>query len=173
MLKKSIIEELNLQINRELTSSYIYLAMSAYCKANNMDGFAGWLKVQSEEENEHAMKIYDYLNDLGIAVELESIKKPKSNYKNYIELFTAVVDQEIAITKNIEDLANLALKEKDNLTYNFLGWFLEEQVEEIALVTSILDKLKLIGENNNGLYMLDQELGKRGGDKKGSCGCDC
>ena len=161
MLKEKVIAELNTQMTREFNASYAYLAMSIYCSGQNMEGFATWLKMQSEEEYSHALKFYKYIDDLGAKVELGQIDKPKQDFKSFEDLFAEVLKQEVDNTKHIENLASLAQEERDQLTYNFLGWFLEEQVEEVALASSVLEKVKLIGSNDNGLYMLAQELGQR------------
>lgn len=161
MLSKKIIKELNAQINRELQSAYNYLGMAAYCENNGLPGCAQWLVVQAREERAHADKIFDYLADLNADISLDSLSKPKQSYQDVGEIFKSVLKAEEDITKAILDLANLAEKEGDQLTHNFLEWFLEEQREEIASATAILDKIKLTGTSGVGLYMLDTELGSR------------
>ncbi len=161
MLSEKIKSELNQQINREFSSCYKYLAAAAYCDSNDMSGFAHWFKLQAQEEIQHGMKIYNYLDDMGGDVELLPIEKPKAKFANFEEVFQSAVDCEKALAQNFNDLASLAQAENDQITHSFLKWFLDEQIEEIALTSSILAKIKLIGNETGSLYLLDQELGKR------------
>ncbi len=158
MLKAKIITSLNKQLNRELQSAYKYLGMAVYCDNNKLPGCATWLKLQSSEEHNHGMKIYHYLTELGEQVEISAIDTPKQNFKNIKEVFEAAMQAEQDITKNLVDLSNLSLSEKDQLTYNFLQWFLQEQVEELASTRAVIDDIDKLGTSGVGLFMLDEKL---------------
>jgi ferritin len=161
MLSKKIAEALNVQINKEMYSAYIYLSMAAYSEHTGLSGFANWFMVQYHEENEHAMRIYKYLHEQGAQVKLQAIEKPQTDYKSPVDMFEKTLAHEQFVTKSINDLVDLALKENDHATQIFLQWFVTEQVEEEANDHEILDKLKMVGESGGGLFMLDRELGKR------------
>ncbi len=161
MLKPIIEKELNKQLNAEMASAYLYLSMSAYLASNNLPGFSNWMKIQFEEEQAHAMKLYQYIIDRGGRVVLETIDKPVSEWKNVIDVFEAVATHEAKVTAMINDLVNIAAEEKDHATVNELQWFVSEQVEEEASVADILDQLKLINGEGTGLFMLDREMKQR------------
>ena len=161
MIKEKILKALNRQINEELYSSYAYLAMSAHFKSASLDGFAHWYRLQSQEEYGHAMKILDYINDRDGKVTLMKIDPPKAAWKAPIEVFKESYEQEVAVSKSINGIVELALAEKDFATNNFMQWFISEQVEEESTASKLLDRMKLIGDNKNGLIMLDRELGMR------------
>lgn len=163
-IKDKMTKAINKQINAELYSSYLYLAMAAYFEARNWLGFANWMKVQSEEENTHAMKLYDYVLERGGEIVLDDIKAADTPWKTPLEVFEAVYAHEIKVTSLINDLLNLSRKEGDTATESMLKWFIDEQVEEEASAKQIVDKLRLIKDSVNGLFMLDHELGER---KKG------
>lgn len=161
MLKTNILNILNKQINEELHSSYLYLSMSAYFSSINLDGFAKWMRMQSAEEYGHAMKIYDYVIQCDGKVTLKAINNPKSQWKSALEVFQETLKHEQYISSCVNNIVNLAIKEKDHATNNFFQWFVAEQVEEEANARNIVDKLKMIGETKSGLFMLDRELGQR------------
>ncbi|OGU30142.1 MAG: ferritin [Ignavibacteria bacterium GWA2_35_9] len=161
MIKDKILKALNKQINEELYSSYAYLAMSAHFKSESLDGFAHWYRLQSEEEYGHAMKILDYINDRHGKVTLMKIDPPKATWKAPVDIFKETFDQEVSVSKSINGIVELSLAEKDYATNNFMQWFVSEQVEEESTALKLLDRLKLIGDNKNGLIMLDRELGMR------------
>lgn len=161
MLKDKIQKALNAQMNLELSSSYLYLAMAAYFESENLNGFASWMKIQSGEEYGHAMKIYGYINQRNGRVNLAKIDSPKSEWKGAVEVFSETLKHEQLVTKAIDDLVDLAVTEKDHATNTFLQWFVTEQVEEEATAMNILDKIKMVGDNKNGLFLLDRELGMR------------
>lgn len=161
MLKDKIQKALNAQMNMELSSSYLYLAMAAYFESENLNGFAHWMKLQSGEEYSHAMKIYGYLNQRSGRVNLAKIDAPKSEWKGATEIFKATLKHEQSVTKAINDLVDLTITEKDHATNAFLQWFVTEQVEEEATAMGILDKIKMVGDNKNGLFLLNRELGMR------------
>lgn len=162
MLSKKLQSALNDQINAELFSAYLYLSMSSWFKAQNLEGFASWLQVQAQEEVGHAMKIYGYLHDKGAAVELKQIEAPQKSWKSPLAAFEDAYKHEVYISGRINDLADLAVAEKDHATNVFLHWFVEEQVEEEASALAVVEKLKLVATHPSGIYMLDREMASRG-----------
>jgi ferritin len=161
MLSKKLEEELNKQVNAELYSSYLYLSMSAYLSSINLNGFSTWMKIQFEEEQAHAMKLFQYILDRGGRVNLLTINNPPVEWENIIDVFEATYSHEQEVTRLINELVNVAMTEKDHATVNLLQWFVSEQVEEEATVSDILDQLKLIDGKGAGLFMLDRELKQR------------
>jgi len=161
MLKKSIEEALNKQLNAELYSAYLYLAMSAYCETIPMKGFAKWLKIQSEEEKAHGMKFFDYIIEAGGTVKLARIDAPKAEWKSVGEVFEQVYEHEKKVTGMINGIMDLAVKEKDYATQNFLAWFVKEQVEEEANASEILAQIRMLKDVVGHMFWLDHELGKR------------
>lgn len=160
-IKNKVTKALNKQINAELYSSYLYLAMAAYFEAKNWQGFAHWMKIQSREENAHAMRFYDYVLERGASVVLDDIKAPGANWRTPLEVFEAVYEHELKVTELINDLLRVARQDGDTATESMLKWFIDEQVEEEANSKRIVDKLKRIKDSANGLFMLDHELGER------------
>ncbi len=163
MITKKMESALNEQINKEMYSAYLYMAMSADASDKGLDGFARWFMVQYHEEMFHAMKIYEYINDQGGKVTLKGIQEPPSEFSDIQDMFNKTLEHEQFITKSINELVDLAIEEKDHATHNFLNWYVEEQVEEEKNDHDILAKLAMIsgGKGGSGLYMLDKELGAR------------
>jgi len=161
MISQTMEKALFTQLNHEFYSAYLYLAMSAYCSHLEFNGAADWLKLQYEEEHMHATKIYNYLVEQGVQVELQALPKPPSDFGSLLEVFTSSLQHEQAMTARLNNLSDQALKEKDHATYNLLQWFVNEQVEEEATVGGIISKLKLVKEDGYGLLMIDNELGER------------
>ncbi|RJP63684.1 MAG: ferritin [Ignavibacteriales bacterium] len=161
MISEKMAEALNKQINAELYSWYLYLAMAAHFEDQNFTGTAKWLKLQANEEMGHAMKFFQYLNDVDKKVQLSKIDAPPEKLGNHTEVFEQVVKHELLITKNINDLADLAVAEKDHATGNFLIWFVNEQVEEVAAAKQIFEKIKMVNNVPGGFFMIDRELGMR------------
>jgi ferritin len=162
MIKEKIQDAVNKQINAELYSAYMYLSMSAYFQSINFDGFASWMYLQAKEEFSHAMKFYDYLLERGGKITLFPIEAPPRDWKSVQEVFENVYQHEIKVTGLINGLVDLAAAEKDHATGIMLQWFVTEQVEEEAHASLIVEQLKMIGPSNNGQFMLDKKLGKRG-----------
>jgi ferritin len=135
--------------------------MSAYAESIGLKGFAQWLKVQYQEELDHAMKFYTYVIERGGKVELESIDKPKNEWSSILEVFEDGYEHEQFISESINNLMDLAVSEKDYATMNMLQWFINEQVEEESSFLEIVDKLKLLDGDKRGLFMLDKDLGQR------------
>ncbi|MFP4620031.1 MAG: ferritin [Bacteroidales bacterium] len=161
MLSEKMEKALNKQINAEMYSAYLYLAMSAYFEDQNLTGFANWMYIQAQEEMTHAMKIYRYINERGGRVRLEAIEEPPKEWDDALKVAEEVYSHEQKVTGMIHDLVNLAREEKDHGTDNMLQWFVAEQVEEEANADELLQNLKLIGGKGQGLLMLDRELSQR------------
>ncbi|MDD4013417.1 MAG: ferritin [Candidatus Omnitrophica bacterium] len=161
MLSKKMKQAINEQITREIYSAYLYLSMEAYSIASGLKGFANWFRVQVQEELSHAGKMYDYINQQGGRVILETIDAPPSEFKSPKDLFKKTLDHERKVTAWINGIADQARKENDNATGIFMQWFVTEQVEEEANASEMLQKLELVGDNMGGLFMLDAELAKR------------
>lgn len=161
MLSDNMRNALNKQVNEELASAYIYMGMAAYFDALNLHGFAYWMQQQAAEERGHATRIYDYLYDRGARVELLPLSAPPALWENPLDAFQDALAHERKISGLINDLMDMAVAEKDHATQAFLHWFVNEQVEEEAAVDDIIQRLKLVGEAETGLYMLDRELGAR------------
>lgn len=160
MLTKKMVQALNKQLNNEMYSAHLYMSMSAHSTFIGLKGFANWFMVQYQEEMVHAMKIYDYINDQGGQVKLMAITQPPTEFGSSLDMFQKTLKHEKFITKSINDLVNLAIKEKDHATNIFLQWFVTEQIEEEANDNEIISKLKLAGKGN-GLFMIDKELAAR------------
>ncbi len=161
MLSKSIQDAINDQINKELFSSYLYLAMSSYYAESNLSGFASWMRVQSSEEYAHAMKFYGYIIERNGHVDLESIDKPQAKFKSPVDVFRQVLDHEQKVTAMINKLYELAIKEKDYPTQIMLEWFITEQLEEEKSAGDILEQLKMIGDSPVSIIMMDRQLAAR------------
>ncbi len=161
MIKEKIAEILNKQVNEELYSSYLYLSMSNFFSSLNLNGFANWMRMQSQEEYGHGMKIYDYILQRDGKVTLTKIDAPKAVWKSPLDVFQETLKHERHISSCINNIVNLAIQEKDHATINFFQWFVSEQVEEEANAVNIVEKMKMIGDNKSGLFMLDRELGQR------------
>jgi len=152
---------LNGQVNAELYSSYLYLSMSAYFESLKLRGFANWMRVQAQEEVVHAMKIYDHIIERGGRVILPAVEAPPTEWDSPLAVFEQVYSHEQKVTGLINDLVDLATSENDPATKSFLQWFVDEQVEEEDSANQVLQKLKLVGEAPDGLFMIDGELAER------------
>jgi ferritin len=161
MIGKKMEKALNDQINEELYSAYIYLAMAAYFESENLTGCASWMRVQTQEETAHAMKIYDFVNERGGRVTLKAIEQPPKGWKSALEAFEAAYAHEQHITGRINKLVDLAIQEKDHATNAFLQWFVNEQVEEETSVDAVVQNLKMAAKAPGALFMIDRELGRR------------
>lgn len=161
MLDQKMEQALNEQINAEMYSSYLYLSMSAYFNSVSLAGMAHWMNQQAQEEMFHAMKMYNFVNERGGRVLLKTIDQPPHGWDSTLAVFENVLAHEQKVTGLINNLTNLAQDLRDHATNIFLQWFISEQVEEEATAGEIVDKLKLINNDANGLFMLDSELGKR------------
>jgi ferritin len=164
MLAKTVQDALNEQIQKELYSAYLYLAMSAYCEANNLPGSAKWMRVQAQEETGHGLKIFDYLHDRGARVTLRPIAQPPAEFASLLDVFQQALAHEREVTKSINQLYALAAKENDYATQSMLQWFITEQVEEEKSASLVAEQLKLVGDSKGSIIMLDHHLGKRGAE---------
>ncbi len=161
MLKEKMLAAFNKQINAEMYSAYLYLSMEAYFQSINLTGFANWMRTQTQEEMMHAMKFYDFVFERGGQVTLEAIDKPPFTWDSPLAAFKEVLKHEQHVTSLINDLVDLAIKEKDHASNIFLQWFVTEQVEEEASADAVIQRLKLAKDNASGLFMIDAELGQR------------
>jgi ferritin len=161
MLTDKIHSALNKQLNNELYSAYLYLSMSSYAGSIGLKGIANWFMVQYQEEMVHAMKFFTFINSRGEHTELDALAAPPTEFPTVLDMFEQTLAHEQFITASINDLTDLALAEKDHATHIFLQWFITEQIEEEENDRDIIGKLKLIGENGQGLLMLDKELAAR------------
>jgi ferritin len=152
---------MNEQMRREFVAYYLYLAMAAWFARRNFSGFAAWMRVQAREEEGHALKLFDYIDDRGGEISLESIDKPRVDWKNVLAVFEAAKGHEAKVSQGIHRLYALALSEKDFASQAMLQWFIIEQVEEEKTSTHIVETIRIIGESRSALLNYDRELGGR------------
>jgi ferritin len=164
MLKPAIEQALNDQIQKEFHSAYIYLSMSAYFEAENLPGAASWMRKQAGEEQEHALKIFDFVIDRGGRVALQAIGQPPADFASPLAIFEAAYAHEQKVTQSIHDLYALALRENDYPTQVMLQWFIDEQVEEEKNSSAIMAQLKMVGDSPAALLMIDRQLAARSGE---------
>lgn len=162
MIGQKMQEALNRHVQEEAYSSYLYLAMSAWCDAKAWKGFARWLRVQHEEELAHGKKLLDFLVTRGGEPRLGPISAPPSSWSGIVDVFERVLEHERKVTAAVHQLHALAEQEKDTAAAVFLQWFVSEQVEEEANVQEILDRLRMVGDRPGAALYLDKEYGKRG-----------
>lgn len=163
MIGKAMQDAMNEQINKEFYSSYLYLSMAAYFEDKNLTGFAHWMRLQAEEEREHAMKFYNFILDAGGQVKLKGIDAPETEWKSNLVIAEQVAEHEAKVTASIHNLYEVALKEKDYAAQVMLHWFISEQVEEEKNAQELVAKLRLIEERGTAVLMLDHRLSKRAG----------
>jgi ferritin len=164
MVSDVVQNAINRQINSELSASYTYLAMSAFCQRRNFLGCAHWLRIQSQEEYGHAMKLLDFLLARDGAVSLQTIEEPSVKFDSIAEVFEQALRQEEEVSRQIDNLYELAFNEKAFAAMVQLQWFLTEQVEEEKTAREIVAKFLLIGADPASLLDLDRELGARAGE---------
>ena len=162
-MDKSIQKAINKQIGLELYSAYVYLAMSAHFAEQNFDGFAGWMRGQASEEQEHAMRLFDYLLERGAHVELGAVNAPPKEFGTPLEIYEEALGHEREVTKSIHAIYELAREKKDYATEIALQWFITEQVEEEATAEAAVEQLRLADDNASALLMLDRQFGQREG----------
>lgn len=160
-MNEKIFKALNEQIKHEFYSSYLYLSMSSYFENIPYEGFSKWFRKQAEEENEHGMKIYQYILDRNLHVDLQAIDKPTTKFNSLEEIFQMALDHEKKVTELIYKIYDMAVKERDHATHVFLHWFIMEQVEEEKNATDNLDQIKLAGNDKAALFILDQNFAKK------------
>ncbi|MFC4735979.1 ferritin [Bacillus daqingensis] len=161
MISTTLVDALNEQMNYEFYSAHVYTATAAYCSGESLDGFAQFYLAQAEEERFHAMKFYQFINDIGGRAELTGMPDPDNTFASVEETFTKSLEHEKEVTKRIYKLADLALDEREHATMTFLNWFIEEQVEEEAAFDTLIHRLKRMDQDSQAFELLDQELGKR------------
>lgn len=161
MISQTMQDALNEQINKELFSSYLYLSMAAFFATKNLPGFASWMRKQSDEEREHAMKLYEHIEDRGGRVVLKAINAPKTEWASNLDAFKEAAAHEALITASIHGLYETAQKDKDYSAQVMLQWFIQEQVEEEKNAAEIVAQLELIEERGTAVLMLDHRLAKR------------
>ena len=160
MINEKMQQAINKQINEELYSAYLYLSMSAYSNQQDLPGFATWFRAQYEEEMMHMMRFYDYMIEQGGLIHLAAVAEPTSDFGTPLEMFKTTLEHERHITGCINKLMDTAIGRSGHATRIFLQWFVNGQVEEEGHVSTILGTLKRI-QNDQGLLMLDKELGQR------------
>ncbi|CDI48179.1 ferritin [Clostridium tetani] len=161
MISEKLNKAINDQINFEMESENIYLAMRAYCKSIDLDGFANFFDAQVKEERFHCMKFFDYVNQVGGRVEIGAIKGPKNDFDSLVDVFEAAYAHEQIVTKKVYALMDLAMDERDHATISFLKWFIDEQVEEEDTFSTLVSRLERVKDNPTAIYMLDKELEQR------------
>jgi ferritin len=164
MLSKKLQDAIDDQIKNEFYSAYVYLSMSAHLAAAHLPGFARWMRLQSQEEMSHAMKLFDFVNERGGRVVLKAIEQPPAQFKSPLDVFQQALKHEQKVTSMIHRLYELAVKENDYATQVMLQWFVTEQVEEEGAAGEIVEQLKMIGNQPTALFMLDRQMGSRGAD---------
>jgi Ferritin-like protein len=160
MLTNQMVKKLNDQLNLEFYSSNLYLQMSAWCDDQNFPSFGKFLRDHAGEERQHMERLFDYVLDCGALALIGKIEAPEAEYKSLLDVFKAAYQHELKITKEINELVDYALTQKDFSTFNFLQWYVAEQHEEEKLFKSIVDKLELVGENKRDLFFMDKDFNK-------------
>ena len=166
MLSEQMLGALNEQINAELSSAYQYLAMAAYFESINLEGSAKWMKRQSREEVEHAMRIFELIHDRDGRVSLAAVAQPQGEFSSPLAVWEAVLKQEQGVTARVHGLYALAVEEKDYASEVMLQWFINEQVEEEKQARSILEQVRMIGASSSAIFFIDRHLGKDAGEKE-------
>ena len=160
-MNKKVYKAFNEQVQAELYSAYMYLAMSVHLEDENFKGMAHWMRLQYEEEREHAFRLMKFMQERGVKPELLQIDMPPAEFGTPLEVFTKALEHEKYVTSRIPEMFEVAMKEKDYAAMSHLLWFIDEQVEEEDQTREIVDKLMMVGDNMNGLFVIDGQLGSR------------
>jgi ferritin len=160
-LSKAITDELNRQIKAELDSAYLYLAMSSYCDSMNLQGASRWLRLQWQEELDHATKLVDYMSERGGGVTLQTIEQPPAEFGSLLDVFRNVLEHERQVTASIYRIYEVAMNEKDYAAQTLLQWYIGEQVEEENAAQEVVSMLELGGDSGSALLMVDRHLAGR------------
>ncbi|EFW39020.1 ferritin [Treponema phagedenis] len=160
MLSDKLLKALNNQINKEIYSSYLYLAIAGHFETEGLKGFASWMKIQAQEELSHAMKFYEYIYDRDSQMEFLPIEAPAPKLGTPLEVLQIVLKHEESITKSIHDVYSLAREEGDYASESFLIWFINEQTEEEATLRDYIDSFKFV-DGKTGVMLIDRKLGER------------
>jgi ferritin len=158
MLSKNIEKALNNQIRIEGESSQIYLAMACWAEVKGLEGVAGFMYKQSQEERDHMLKLIKFVNERGGHAQISKLAEPNVTFKSFKEMFEKLFEHEVFVSESINDLVHTTLDQKDYATHNFLQWYVSEQIEEEAVARTILDKINLIGDDRGGLYLFDRDI---------------
>jgi len=158
MLSERVQKAINDQIAMEGSASQKYLAMACWCEDAALDGCAEFLYAHSEEERVHMLKLVHYMGESGTKPTIPAVAQPKLDYDNILELFEIAYQNELMVSKSINDLVELCVQEKDKQTETFLQWYVNEQHEEETLYRNLIDRIKLIGIEGRGLYFIDKEV---------------
>ena len=161
MISQRLQDAINDQINFELLSSYLYLSMSAFMEANDFPGAANFMKKQAAEEVEHAMKFFDFMNEVGARVVLKTIPGPEIEFAGFVEAFKESLAHEKIVTARINNLYDIAVEEKDHAALSTLTWFIDEQTEEEDSFNAIIAKLEKGKSSPIGILMVDSKLAER------------
>lgn len=161
MMNQKLTDALSHQVNNEYFSAYLYLSMSAHCDRLGFKGFSNWLYVQAQEEMVHGIHMYQYILERGALPTFSTIAAPEGKYDTFRNMFERVLKHEQSVTSGINKIASLAMSEGDHATYNFILWYVNEQIEEESSAELLLQKFTLIGDNAGLLYALDAELATR------------
>jgi len=164
MLSKAVFTAMNEQITHEMASAYLYLSMSAYFESENLPGFAKWMRIQFQEEQEHALKFFEYIHDRGNKVSLQPIPQVEVEFSSPLEVFKKTLAHEQFVTSLLNKIYKVAVAEDDVASQIFMQWFINEQVEEEKNASTILDLLGKIGGHDGLVYHIDHQVGKRGAD---------
>lgn len=157
-MNQQIEAALNDQINKEASSSQYYLAMASWAETNGLSGTAFFMYAHADEERFHMLKLVKFVNERGGRAIIPAITQPPSDFDSVQRMFELLLAHELTVTASINDVVDICLKEKDYTTHNFMQWYVSEQMEEEALARSILDKLRLIGNEKGGMYLFDREM---------------
>jgi len=158
MLSKIIQDALNKQVVIEAESSQVYLAMASWAETQGFEGVSQFMYAHSDEERMHMLKIVKFINERGGHAIISSLAMPPVSFGSFKEMFQELFNHEVAVSASINELVDIALKEKDYATHNFLQWYVSEQIEEEALARNILDKISLIGDDKSGFYLFDNDI---------------
>jgi len=159
MISAPIENALNRQIETEARSSQFYLAMASWADTQGLSGVSKFLYRHSDEERQHMLKLIHYVNERGGKAIIPQLDKPPADFDSVQSVFKDLFEHEQNVTREINDVVDACLTEKDYTTHNFMQWYVSEQIEEEAMARNILDKLALIGNDKGGLYLFDRELG--------------
>ncbi|KUK79525.1 ferroxidase [Mesotoga sp. Brook.08.YT.4.2.5.1] len=161
MITARMEKEINAQIKAEFESAFIYMGMAAWAHKNGYFGTENFMWKQAKEEEEHAMKFIDYLKDVDATVDIPGIEKPTINYKSILDVFEKGLEHEKYITSRINNLVTISDEEGDYATNDFLQWYVTEQVEEEKTFRDVVKRLRMVGDNINGIFSIDSKLAAR------------
>lgn len=161
MTSEKLKDLINNQINKEFYSSYLYLSMSSFCESKNLSGFANWFMIQAQEERDHAIMFYNYAHRIGMDVKFDAIEKPALTFEKPMDVLEKTYEHEQLVTSLIYAIMDEAMACHDYKTVQFLQWFVSEQAEEEETASGLIEKLKLAGENQSGLFLMDADMATR------------